>query len=176
MAARVAEHLKNQAFFHVLEHRPGGRVAVNFGIYGMEEALQIAFLFGKRGVLILEAIRQVQSANGLSTRGDGAHVYHIPQLADIAGPGVKFKGPLGVLSDFHAFAGGFQEVFGQRYDVFNSIPQGWHDDAELRHAMKEIHSKAAGGDGVFEPLVGGGDQPYFRLDRSGSGGPHGDRQ
>ena len=61
-----------------------------------------------------------------------------------------------------------QEMVDQEWDVFEPLAQGGHLDRHDVQPVEEIFAESAGGDGLGEDDVGGGDDAAIGLDGVGS--------
>ncbi len=62
------------------------------------------------------------------------------------------------------------EMPGQKGNILAPLPQRRQLQGEDVQAIVEIGAKAAGGDGLFEIAIGGGDHPH--VDLQGARAPH----
>src|SRR6266568_2706214 len=92
------------------------------------------------------------------------------QLADITGPGIRYKkiqsllvNPADALSCFSSET--IDEVLDQQGNVFSSFSQRRNLNRENVETIKQIAAKCALDDGSLQVAIGSGDHPRIRSDR-----------
>src|SRR6266550_5225206 len=95
---------------------------------------------------------------------------NVLQLADITGPGIRYKkiqrllvNPADALSCFSSET--IDEVLDQQGNVFSSFPQRRNLNRKNVEAVKQIAAKCTSSDGSLQVAIGGGDDPYVSADR-----------
>ena len=127
---------------------------------------------GAGGAGEVDGVRADLAAAGEQHRA----VDDVLELADIAGPGVGEQQPAGLGRErprrqpvLLGEAGG--EVVGEQADVGGALAQRRDPQGDDVEAEVEVLAKAAGGNGLAQVAVGGGDQPDVDLHRPGPADP-----
>ena len=131
---------------------------------------------GARFFRRLQRRRQMMRVQDLGVADDQAALDGVLELAHVARPVIAHQhvdrrrgDALHVLAVLQREL--LQEVVGEQQDVGLALAQRRHEDREHVQAIVEILAEIAGGDGLFEVLVGGGDEPHVRRDRLGAAQP-----